>query len=29
VLVSLVLGLAGFGPRRTSSLTDDPSLPEL
>jgi hypothetical protein len=29
VLVRLVLGLAGFGPRHTSSLTDDPSLSEL
>jgi hypothetical protein len=29
VLVRLVLGLVGLGPRHTSSLTDDPSLPEL
>jgi hypothetical protein len=29
VLVRLVLGLVGFGPRHTSSLTDAPSLPEL
>ena len=29
VLVSLVLGLGRFGPRHTSSLPDDPSLPEL
>jgi len=29
VLVSLVLGFAGFGPRHTSSPTDDPSLSEL